>query len=939
MALKKDGAKQKTQQASDQTEESPKTKRVRKALSPSQKGKQAHLASFPELNPNPVLELDQKAGLEKESIRQRILIDQSRDGIVVLDNNGKVHETNLQFARMLGYSPEEVRGLSVRDWEYQFTHDQLMEMLHSVDEKGDHFETRHRRKDGTIYEVEISTNAAIFDGQKLIFCVCRDITERKRVEEALRASEERLKTTVNNAPIGIATSGADKRFLTANAAFCQALGYTENDLQKITFKDITYPADLGDSVKNMAELDAGIISCFRQEKRYIKKDGSIIVARVCVGLVRDPEGKPGLYIAELEDITERKKAEESLKESVVFNSALINNMPSPMFVTNNDSSIRLVNPAFEALTGFSSGELIGQKAPYPWWLEETKDESLEADIKRRSTAGNLTNVERQHRRKNGEPFWIILNTRWVKDGDTPLYRIVTWIDITERKKAEEDLRESEVFSATLLENAPNPIFVQNSDSSIKYVNPAWENLTGYSLKEVVGKKPPYPHWLEEEVDKNLAELQTSRDQKVFNLEKLFRKKNGERFWVELTHTLVKNLEGKPKYCVAEWVNKTERKAAEEKLKESEERYRTLFEKAVEGILITDSETRKFKYANPAICKMLGYSQEELTKMSVMDIHPEDSLTRAIAKFDARARGDISIALDMLFLKKDGAIVYADSAGAQAIIDGKACNIGFFTDATERKALEAKTVEMEALKRTNQAKSELLANVSHELRTPLTSIKGNIETLLETDVEWSKEQQLDLLQSANQQADRLTFLIRDLLDMSRIDSGKLTLDKRSYQVSEILDSISGVLSVITEKHQLKIANLPDLPPLQADKVRIGQIITNLVENAAKFSPEGSLIEIEAKLNAGNVIISVQDHGIGMPPEVVAKLFDRFYQSYQVVEGKTHGTGLGLSICKGIVEAHGGKIWVESQPDRGSKFSFSIPVIEDFKQGGIKGSPPL
>ena len=261
------------------------------------------------------------------------------------------------------------------------------------------------------------------------------------------------------------------------------------------------------------------------------------------------------------------------------------------------------------------------------------------------------------------------------------------------------------------------------------------------------------------------------------------------------------------------------------------------------------------------------------------------------------------------------------------------------DITERKQAEAKMVEMEALKRTNQAKSELLANVSHELRTPLTSIKGNIETLLETDVEWSKEQQLDLLQSANQQADRLTLLIRDLLDMSRIDSGKLTLDKRSYQVNEILDSISGVLSVITEKHQLKIANLPDLPLLQADKVRIGQVITNLTENATKFSPEGSQIEIEAALKAGNVIISVADSGIGMPPEVVENLFNRFYQAKAVVEGKIRGTGLGLSICKGIIEAHGGKIWAESQPGKSSKFSFSIPVIEDFKQGGIKGSPPL
>jgi two-component system, chemotaxis family, CheB/CheR fusion protein len=249
---------------------------------------------------------------------------------------------------------------------------------------------------------------------------------------------------------------------------------------------------------------------------------------------------------------------------------------------------------------------------------------------------------------------------------------------------------------------------------------------------------------------------------------------------------------------------------------------------------------------------------------------------------------------------------------------------FVSDFTNRKQAEARLIEIEALKKISQAKSELLANVSHELRTPLTSIKGFIETLIETDVKWRKKKQLEFLKSANAQADRLTLLIKDLLDMSRIDSGKLSLDQRSYPVGEILDSVSGVLSVITEKHKLKIVQTPDLPPVQADKVRISQVIIDLVENATKFSAEGSEIVIEVKLDVGNVIISVQDNGIGMAPEVVAKLFDRFYQAQSVVEGKTQGTGLGLAICKGIMEAHGGKIWVESQQGRGSKFSFNIPV---------------
>ena len=153
--------------------------------------------------------------------------------------------------------------------------------------------------------------------------------------------------------------------------------------------------------------------------------------------------------------------------------------------------------------------------------------------------------------------------------------------------------------------------------------------------------------------------------------------------------------------------------------------------------------------------------------------------------------------------------------------------------------------MEALNRVNLAKSELLANVSHELRTPLASIKGFIETLIESDVEWSKEQQKEFLQSANREADRLTLLIKDLLDMSRLDSGKMVLDKGLYPAAEILDSVSGVLSEITKKHCLQVIKPLNLTLIKVDKIRIGQVITNLVENAAKFSAEGSLITIEVR----------------------------------------------------------------------------------------------
>jgi PAS domain S-box-containing protein len=227
---------------------------------------------------------------------------------------------------------------------------------------------------------------------------------------------------------------------------------------------------------------------------------------------------------------------------------------------------------------------------------------------------------------------------------------------------------------------------------------------------------------------------------------------------------------------------------------------------------------------------------------------------------------------------------------------------------------------------NKTKSELLDNLSHEIRTPLSSIKGNIETLIEQDVAWTKEQQLEFLFAANQEVDHLTSLIKDLLYVSRLESGKIILDKAICLFEDVLELASTRLNAITVHHKLKIIIPPDMPQLNVDKVRISQVITNLVENAAKFSPKGSLIIIEAQADHSNIIISVEDRGTGISGQDIGRLFNRFFQAERVVSGKTRGTGLGLAICKGIVEAHNGNIWVESEPGKGSRFSFSLPLVK-------------
>jgi K+-sensing histidine kinase KdpD len=230
----------------------------------------------------------------------------------------------------------------------------------------------------------------------------------------------------------------------------------------------------------------------------------------------------------------------------------------------------------------------------------------------------------------------------------------------------------------------------------------------------------------------------------------------------------------------------------------------------------------------------------------------------------------------------------------------------------------------ALRELDTMRTEFLANVSHELRTPLAVIKGSANSLLQPDVIFDEQTRREFLVSIDKDADTLTHLVDDLLMMSRLEADALEVNRKACTITEIIDSVKDRLESLTIKHHLRF-NIPDIMPLvMVDDVRIGEVLTNLVENAVKFSDENTRITIDAHHSGNEVIISVSDEGIGIPPELHEKVFERFFQGNGHKTGRRKGTGLGLSICRGIVETHGGKIWVASQNGKGAKFSFSLPV---------------
>jgi PAS domain S-box-containing protein len=214
------------------------------------------------------------------------------------------------------------------------------------------------------------------------------------------------------------------------------------------------------------------------------------------------------------------------------------------------------------------------------------------------------------------------------------------------------------------------------------------------------------------------------------------------------------------------------------------------------------------------------------------------------------------------------------------------------------------------KELDQMKSQLLSTVSHELRTPLASIKGFATTLLRDDVQWDETSRREFLSIIDEESDRLTELIGNLLDMSRIEAGTLRMETEPVDLTPIIDETASEFQMMTDSHQIVTQLPPDLPPVVADPRRARQVVRNLVENAVKYSPAGGVIVISAIVIDGTLQTSVADQGIGIEPEDLVRVFDRFYQVDSASTRKVGGSGLGLSICKAIVEAHEGSIWVES-----------------------------
>ncbi|MHC4424856.1 MAG: PAS domain-containing sensor histidine kinase [Planctomycetota bacterium] len=371
---------------------------------------------------------------------------------------------------------------------------------------------------------------------------------------------------------------------------------------------------------------------------------------------------------------------------------------------------------------------------------------------------------------------------------------------------------------------------------------------------------------------------------------------------------------------------TDRKKAEDERRLAEEKYRTIFENSAVAITMVDEQERLISW-NKFMERLLGMDEEDLYLRPVRSFYPVQEWER-IRACDVRQKG-MQHHLETKMIKKDGRVIDVDiSLSVLKDSEGKTTgSIGVIRDITERRKAEEK------LKETMEFKSQFISTVSHELRTPLAAMTEGLGLVLDEVVGKINEKQRKFLDIAKRNADRLSDLINDVLDFQKLEAGRMKLDVQSNDIEKLLSEVQDTMTLHAKKNQVELlfTSSEDLPRATFDRAKVIQVLTNLVSNAIKFTPEKGRVSVNVQYQNEDWVVSVSDTGMGIPKEALPKIFERFYRVKR--RGKQiQGTGLGLAIVHKLVMMHGGRIEVESEVDQGTTFTVFLPLDSKASPGG-------
>ena len=895
------------------------------------------------------------------------IVESSDAAIMAISTAGFILSWNPGACALFGYAADDAVG---KHLSMLLTRERLDELADRINQAPQgrtvsQYETLCKHKDGSRIQVWI-TGSPIKNSSGEVVAICaiiRDITDRKRIEEALRESEDRFRVMADECPAVMWTTDAKGELLFINRAYRESFGTTCEDLEGGKWELLIHPEDAREYAEGFQRAVHDHLA-FNGEARIRRADGVWRWFNSCADVRFSATNEFLGHVGLTTDVTERKQAEQALRESQEFAQSTVDDLSSNICVLDETGTVIAVNRRWKDFGQANQKECLGEVyastsgcdsfgigANYLAVCDraegEEADEAAEfANGVRSVLRGESVGHSQEYACDSPqEKRWFIAKVnRFSFNGQLRI--VVEHIDITERKQAEQALKSSEEKFRQIAENIHEVFWMMSAaGTEMLYISPAYEEIWGRSCESLYENPMD---WLEaiHIDDRARAHEIFLRQLQGEDLDSEYRvcTPDGQEKWIRDRAFPIRDQAGQMIRVAGIAVEITERKRAEILLRQTADRLMLATRAGGVGIWANDL-VHKVLLWDEQMLRLYGISREQFDgtcEAWQARVHPEDR-QRANEESEAAIRGEKEFDSEFRVVWPDGSIHHIRaSAFVKRDANGKAVRmVGTNWDITAQKQaadallatncqLEMETVRANALaieaEKATAAKSEFLANMSHEIRTPMNGVIGMTGLLLDTNLTAEQRRYADTVRTSGES---LLQVINDILDFSKMEANKLELETEEFDLRNLLENLGATLALSANVKGLELLCIADstVPSLlRGDSGRLRQILTNLIGNAIKFTEEGEVdVRVTLEEDRGSECVlrfSVRDTGIGIPENKIGILFDQFSQVDTSTTRKFGGTGLGLAISKQLVEMMGGVVGVASHEGKGSEFYFTV-----------------